>query len=409
MSSLDSSSYTYNVANNYYASLWVESKDGCIVSEDSIEINVHAPPSVDFKTDTSQHCFPTTLKFINMSADTINVAYSWDFYNGTYSSEISPNIMFSYPGQFDVKLTATNQFNCKAELIKSKYVSLFDSIPPIPNLVFAASVRDDGGVIVSWEKSTETDFHSYNIYQSSFIDSTYIKIDSLLNRNSTMSIQSGLQTEDQYYNYLIQPIDQCGNKVSLDKITEYRTIHLTGESIGENLIQLNWNHYKGSKPKIYSIYRRYNEAVEKIAQVDSTVVQFIDNTFKCNSSYAYTIVAENLGRTSYLSQSNTVTIEAQNTAILNQTIEIVRSTVIDNEFVLTEWSEPNVYPETTTGYTLFRSDKPDSGFEPIAELPSFVTQYSDYQTDVMDQSYYYKISVENIRLEAESIYALRTE
>ena len=87
-SALDSSSYTYNVANKYYASLWVESKDGCVVSEDSIEINVHAAPSVQFITDTSQHCFPATLEFVNMSADTINVEYSWDFYNGTYSSEI---------------------------------------------------------------------------------------------------------------------------------------------------------------------------------------------------------------------------------------------------------------------------------------------------------------------------------
>jgi len=395
-SALDSSSYTYNVANKYYASLWVESKDGCVVSEDSIEINVHAAPSVQFITDTSQHCFPATLEFVNMSADTINVEYSWDFYNGTYSSEISPSITFPNPGQFDVKLSATDQFNCTSELIKQNYIKLFDSIPPTPNLVYAASVRESGGVIVSWEKSTENDFHSYNIYRSSFLDSSYRRIDSLLNKDSTISIQPNLQTDDQYYNYLIQPIDQCGNKVSLEKITEYRTIHLTAESIDENIVQLNWNHYKGSQPETYSIYRRYKETVEKIGEVDSTTNLFIDNAFKCNSTYSYTVVAENLGRTSYLSQSNTVTIEVQNTAILNQTIDIVRSTVIENEFVLTEWSEPSAYPEKITGFTLLRSDKPDSGFEPIAELPPFVTQYSDYQTDVMSQSYYYKINVENI-------------
>ncbi|MBL4624598.1 MAG: hypothetical protein JKY42_05610, partial [Flavobacteriales bacterium] len=295
-----------------------------------------------------------------------------------------------------IQLIATNQFNCTSSITKSDYIHLNDSFPPLPNNVFTASVREGGEIIVHWNRSEEVDFNSYNVYRSDPLYTGFDRVDSLLTRNVEVAEYSNLKTQDYFYGFLVQPIDQCGNGVPIAELTEYRTILLTAESLGESTIQLNWTFYKGSTPGGYTLYRKYNGTIEEIAQLPGTSNNYLDKGFKCHDQYSYVVIAENLDKSAFRSQSNYVEIDVVNETILNQTIEIVRSTVVENEFVLTEWREPISYPEAVTGYVLLRSDSPDSGFEPIQQMPAFITQYSDYETEVMKQSYYYQIQIENV-------------
>ena len=395
-STIESPHYTYNIPGTYYVGLYTENVLGCSSILDSIQIQVNPVPAINFEFDTSNHCFPAEIQFTNLSTDTGNTSFFWNFYNGIISQEVSPTVTFTDAGEYSVMLVATNQYNCTSSLSKSNYVKLNDTTPPNPNAVFTASVNETGAIELQWEKSEELDFHSYNIYRSNPFDTIFNKIDSLLIRATTNREDVDVETSNYFYGYKVQPVDKCGNVAPYASLVEHRTILLSAESVGENTVQLNWTPYKGSEPKWYSIFREYNGEVEQIAQLPSTSSSYIDTSFKCHDQYSYAVVAEELDRSIYFSQSNIVGVEVINELMLSQSIKIVRSTVVEDEFVLTEWAQPTIYPETVTGYVLLRSTSADSGFEPIQQLPAYITQYSDYDTEVMEQSYYYQVEIENV-------------
>jgi PKD repeat protein len=81
-------------------------KYGC-QGVDTIQIRVIMPtgPIAKFKPDTVG-CSPLTIHFRNLSEN--GVSYTWDFGDLTFSSEKDPSHTYNIPGNYIVKLTATN-------------------------------------------------------------------------------------------------------------------------------------------------------------------------------------------------------------------------------------------------------------------------------------------------------------
>ena len=76
-------------------------------------------------------------------------------------------------------------------------------------------------------------------------------------------------------------------------------------------------------------------------------------------------------------------------------VETVRSTVIENQQVLTEWKAPVIAPEAVQEYDIYRSvDKVN--YYLIASVPVMMHEYVDQQVDVQHQEYYYKVKVINV-------------
>ena len=78
----------------------------------------------------------------------------------------------------------------------------------------------------------------------------------------------------------------------------------------------------------------------------------------------------------------------------NQVVDVVRTTVVDNQFVLTEWKQPTVLPESVIQFDLYRSSD-NANFYYLTSIPSVQTDFSDYNVDVQKLSYYYKVLVLN--------------
>ncbi|WMJ72172.1 PKD domain-containing protein [Cytophagaceae bacterium ABcell3] len=67
-------------------------------------------PEVDFEPRPREVYIPNEVTFVN---DTRNaVSYEWDFGDGNVSNQAEPVIAYEEPGEYDVTLTATNEYGC---------------------------------------------------------------------------------------------------------------------------------------------------------------------------------------------------------------------------------------------------------------------------------------------------------
>ena len=77
-----------------------------------------------------------------------------------------------------------------------------------------------------------------------------------------------------------------------------------------------------------------------------------------------------------------------------QVVDVIRSTVVENLSVLSEWKQPLVHPEKVAQFDIYRSTD-NSNFYFLESVPSVQTDYMDYNVDVQSEHYYYKILVVN--------------
>ena len=121
---------------------------------DTIHINVIMPPApiADFEPDTSG-CTPFKVHFINKS--TSAESYLWDFGDKTYSSEINPTHIYYIPGNYIVKLTATN---ISGQSIHNGLISVFQN-PTASFTIYPTDVINNSQVVT---------FSDYSFYAVSW-------------------------------------------------------------------------------------------------------------------------------------------------------------------------------------------------------------------------------------------------
>jgi hypothetical protein len=105
------------------------------------------------------------------------------------------------------------------------------------------------------------------------------------------------------------------------------------------------------------------------------------------------VKATDLCSTTFYSNSDTSNATPIN-ILENQHVDIIRSTVVDNKIILTEWSTPILHPERVSSYEIYRSID-NIAFSLIASVPAGINFYNDYDADVNAKEYYYHILVKN--------------
>ena len=112
-------SHIYNYISTFDVGLEVLSSHGCRNDTVMLDvINAHDFPIVDFKVDklfASE--ISSEISFYNGSVGATK--YLWDFDNGEYTYEENPIFRFNNPRSYDVSLTATNDFGCSSNMIKT--------------------------------------------------------------------------------------------------------------------------------------------------------------------------------------------------------------------------------------------------------------------------------------------------
>jgi len=96
-------------------------------------VTVTDPPQVDFKTNSNSGCTPAKIQFTDQStaaANTSNVAWMWDFGDGTQSTEQSPLHIYKFPDKFTVTLRVTNNKGCSKTITKPNIINVITGVVP---------------------------------------------------------------------------------------------------------------------------------------------------------------------------------------------------------------------------------------------------------------------------------------
>ena len=75
-------------------------------------VNVAAPPTINFSVPDELKCVPYTAQFTNLSTASEPISSYWDFGDGTTSSAFSPSHVYDQVGVYDVSLTIWTTAGC---------------------------------------------------------------------------------------------------------------------------------------------------------------------------------------------------------------------------------------------------------------------------------------------------------
>lgn len=402
-SSLMSPSHTYLNYGVYTLSMIATNQFGCsdIKIVDSIVAN--GTPAIDFHANISEGCSPLMVSFSDSSANVQNATYFWDLGNGSTSLTQNSKTTYTNPGLYSVSLIITNNTGCSDTITKTGYVEVYDFNPPDKSNILAVTVISDTSTLLIWNQSTATDFSYYEIYRKDNLTGNYFSVATVNNRSITSFTDvADLNTLTNSYCYKVQTIDNCGYTVSLDSLQEHCTIDVTATGISDD-IQVNWTPYIGASVYTYTVYRVEggSEIAVLVATVPSTILSFLDTTLACPLNFSYRIKADNLNGNLFSSSSDTSIAKPLPDVFVFQKVEVVRSTIIDNNKVLTEWNSPLIAPEKVAGYSIYRSTD-NLNFSFLTKVLPSIHEYIDMNVDVNNQNYYYTVRVVNsCNVEAE--------
>jgi len=185
----------------------------------------------------------------------------------------------------------------------------------------------------------------------------------------------------------------CGRAIPLDQLTAHTTINVSSAPLGNDIF-VNWTPYGGCPVSSYKIYRcEPGSSFQYLTTVPGDSLNYLDTTFDCPLPYSYKILGTDLCGNPYESYSDTSQTIPFNT-LADQVVDVIRSTVVDNDYVLTEWKQPVVHPEKVARFDIYRSTD-DQNFAFQTSVPSVQTDYIDHNVDVQNLHYYYKILVIN--------------
>lgn len=108
--------YTYTQPGNYVVKLVVADRGGCADSL-SITLRVFKAKASFSMSDTFSTCPPLIVNITNQSTNYVN--FNWDFGDGGNSQLINPSHIYTYPGNYTVKLTVENNGGCVDSMIKN--------------------------------------------------------------------------------------------------------------------------------------------------------------------------------------------------------------------------------------------------------------------------------------------------
>lgn len=149
-------SHTYTQAGSYNVSLSVVSQGGCTNANSAAPdvITIHPYPIAAFSVNATSFDLPyDAMNTTNQSAGALT--YLWNFGDGTTSTDIEPQHMYTTVGTFQVQLIAVTQFGC-SDTTYTQVITNADVV--FPNAFSPSLDGGSGGVYTQFTTSNDIFF-----------------------------------------------------------------------------------------------------------------------------------------------------------------------------------------------------------------------------------------------------------
>lgn len=396
-STLENPDFTFNQNGVYSVELIATTQFGCSDTATMDGFTSLIVPVAGFTIDHSEGCTPLSVSFSNTSYQTENPTYTWIMGNGTETAEINPTEVYYNPGFYSVELQVMNANGCADTLLIPSLVQVYDTLPAPVTPILRVTVSSTQSVLIEWEESTAPDFGSYELYQRLHGTDEWVLLTSITDAHILSFESNSLNTFDNVYCYRLETRDRCGYSVNTADLIEHCTVNIEVLTLENNTIDVNWTPYVGKLPQTYRIFRANADGTlpTDLGTVSGDSTHFIDSTVYCSEPYRYFVVAEALNGQLHVESNSDYDICApiQN-LFANQKVDLTRSTVVNDESILTEWTVPQVMGNKVTGYRIYRSTD-NVNFVLITTLPEFQTEFLDHQVNVHKHKYYYAVMATN--------------
>ncbi len=382
--SSDTVFHTYVTSGNYTVMLIAHSAGGCSDTAFFSPLKVAAAPDFSMQSTSEEQCAQTLVHF--QAQGCCDLTYQWLFSNGQQHTGDSAQVLFG-PGTWDVSLIASYA-GCSDTLFYNGYIHINDTLPIPEPYLKRVTVIDDYTVGVEWHPVPQPGITHYEVYRE--VGGTFVLVGSTQDSSYT---ETGLATLSNVYCYLVKAVDGC-NRSAVSR--KHCTVNIESQLRSASVVHIEWTPYMGASVTGYRLYRYGvgSSTPVQLAVLDPQDREYFDTLGYCTGGYFYRVHASGLDQSGLHSASDSSAVYVSGITMPQFTAELIRSTVHQNEYVLTEWKESAVL-NLVAHYNLYRSE--DSlNYILVGSFPPGVGAYLDRDVDVHRRNYYYLLETVNI-------------
>jgi PKD repeat protein len=283
-SALQNPAHTYNSPDTFIVSLEVNAHS--CTNKLSKTVFVKQIPHSDFSTygNSDQFCSNTNIQFnSNASASSGQIDnYSWDFDDGTNSTDKDPLKSFNNPGLYQIKHIVSQTNGCTDTLMKEFLIA--DSLPAAetPTLIYPHNGINLGvsdSVNFKWNYSNNIHYFKLLIASDSAFNNILLAKDSLLNQEIKLHLP---QNHDTVF-WKIQAYNSCNN---LSESTTFYIDFFNPNNIGNIYLWINGdsvNSNNGYIDTCYDISGNNNHLVQNTLSCQPLSNDTISKLNNCNA------------------------------------------------------------------------------------------------------------------------------
>lgn len=273
-----------------------------------------------------------------------------------------------------------------------------DMLPPDePSINYVTVDTATGEVIINWDTTYAADTYGYILLQN--INGSWVFIDTVYGKYNTTYTNLNSFANFQSENYGVAAFDSCFHGSPPSSNTSpmgiaHRSVHLSPSvNVCSKEISLSWNSYVNWESGVnrYELYVQKNGGVFSLLQssIDTT---YLHENLESLSDYCYVVKA--------VSNSGVESLSNKTCKNMYQpplpSISYLQSASVTNENEVTIDLKTSLNGKVSA-FNLYRSDEEFINYELIDSQPpgATIVSFLDYDVSTNDQSYYYKVVVED--------------
>ncbi|MBX7093975.1 MAG: PKD domain-containing protein [Flavobacteriales bacterium] len=383
-------SHTYTQAGIYHPYLLWNSAHGCTDTVHLPSILVREIPDVSIHLQNSGNCAPVQVE-LSVNANVPINGFQWSL-NGQNVSSSSVYSTILNPGNYIFSGVFTDQFGCRDTVVLNTAVNVGDTTAPVQVDLKRVSVLNSSMVTIEWNPASGNGLATYTLYRSSAYGNNFLPIAVIPVNGFPAYVDSSINPLNNSWCYYVVANDSCGRNSIPSDI--HCTIENSAHFAGNNQVDIHWNVYSGAVVNSYRVWRKKPLATQFIPYTtvfNNKNGEYIDTQAVCSGEYVYLIEAMNLDGTSLNSWSDTAIVNVNGIDVSGMSSRIIRSTVIDDARVLTEWTTDSSYSVFVSYVELYKSINEGQTFSLVTSFPGSSGVYIDNDVMVDKKSYLYKV------------------